>query len=286
MLMELPFKPHSLLHDYNLFSIFYGEAFLYNDVLYYYDGIDARITGYKIDGNPIDLDLVNEIINRLANQYNPQSISLESPSTLGGLVNCHYKKKYILSRPNSKYDYEIKVKIKNLDLCSLKKKNIRFARNKFIVEIGNIWLSHEHIILIKKYVKQWVGGVFYKAEFISSIYYLQSRKTSKIINCYFDNKLVGFCIVSSLSQLGIMHYLVTVNEVNGISDILYYETLKLFATYDIEAVSFGFSLNKGLYNFKLKWGGVIHWKGSYEILLCNSNRVSQYLWATQIARTR
>lgn len=284
MIERLPFEPVSVFHDFELFSIFYGEAFLFEDYIYYFDGKDARIIGYNKSGEAIQVNHLKELMKHLKENYKAETISVECPSSIPQLNHSHYKKRKILLRPNLTYDFEILIYNTHYNLEKLRKKNLRFDTDKFIIKSSPIHLTYEHLLMIEKFITRWEGTCFYKSEFISSIYYLTSRKTSKIINCFYKEKLVGFSIVSSVNQIGFLHNHITLNEVNGISDILYYEAIKQLLNEHVSIISLGFSLNKGLYNFKKKWGGTIHWKGGYEILWYKNKKVSQYLWATRIVR--
>lgn len=284
MIERLPFEPVSFFHDFDLFSIFYGEAFLFEDYIYYYDGKDARIIGYNKFGKAISSNKLKLLMTHLNENYHAETISLESPSSIPQLTHSYYKQREILSRPNHKYDFEILIHKCQYNLEFVRKRNLRFGVDKFFINSSQIHLTYEHLILLEKFIARWSGICYYKSEFISSIYYLTNRQSNKIINCYHKNKLVGFSIISSMGKMGFLHYHITLNEINGISDLLYYEAIKQLLEENISTISLGFSLNKGLYDFKMKWGGVLHWKGSYEILWYKNKKISQHLWATRIVR--
>lgn len=284
MISSLPFEPGSILHDYQYYSLFYGEPFLFGDYIYYFDGRDARITGYNRNGECITKSELNDLVDSLIHNYKVRSITLECPS----LINRKFKRKCnweIVDRPNINYDFEILIEKDKFDLKKIKRDVLRFNIEKFVVTKSTKHLSFHHLRLIETFVRQWENNVFYRSEFLSSIYYLSNRENSLIIDCYYEGKLVGFTIIGSVSKLGLMHYVITQNEINGVSDILYFTAISQLFEYGMSAVSLGFSLNKGLFFFKNKWCGSKHWRGSFELGLYLSSNAPRYMWATRLVKS-
>lgn len=284
MIQNLPFEPVSSFHDYQYYSVFYGEPFIFEDYIYYFDGRDARIIGYTKEGNPISKPHLKELFQYIISKYSARTISLECPKLIQAIG---FKNKYhreLVSRPNAQCDFEILIRNEKYDTEILKKNTSRYLKKGFDIRSSSDCLTYEHLLLLEAYMKRWRKKSFYKSEFISSVYLLINRPTSKIINCYYNNELVGFTIISSIKKLGLFNNHITVNEVNGVSDMLYAAAIEDLQARNLNSISLGFSLNKGLFDFKQKWGGVLHWKGSYEILWYNTLKVPTYLWATRIVR--
>ena len=82
MIRSLPFVPSSCYHDFKYYSIFYGEPFLFEDYLYYFDGWDLTVIGYDRYGNAIEENTFENLLTSVLDQWQVRSVTLETPKRL------------------------------------------------------------------------------------------------------------------------------------------------------------------------------------------------------------
>ena len=221
----------------------------------------------------------------VTDKWRVRSITLESPSPIRMNKRRQEFIREVLHYPNHEYDYEIVLRSDLRNSRELRK-TIRRAHNSGLcVTIPkNPELSYQHFVLLEKYIHRWEPCPYFKAEFISSVFHLLGRQNSILTNCSRNGELLGFALACLLGTFGVLHMTITLNETSGISDLLYERTINTLRKQGAEVISLGFSLNKGLLQFKEKWGGERTWVGGYEIIWSANNTVPNYLWATRIAR--
>jgi len=288
MIARLSFQPTSCYHDYKYYSVFYGEPFLYEEFIYYYDGRDLRVTGYDLQGKAISSDILAAIIRATNRIGEIRTITAESPSAVSLARTGLSLTREVMDYPSHKYDFEM-ILNQDFEQCKSTRKSVRKAKNKGLTasspKIANF--SYQHYALIDRFVRRFELCAFYGAEFIASIYHLLSRKRTILSNSYNREVLVGFTLATLIGDLGIIHMTINANDHNGISDILYDHTIRKLKQRGAARISLGFSVYRGLYNYKKKWGANPEWAGSYEILWYKENvRIPSFLWATRIVRRR
>ncbi len=288
MIAQLPFQATSCYHDFRYYAVFYGEPFLFDEFIYYFDGRDLRVTGYDLQGHAIHTDALGAIVSA-AEDYGPlRTITAECPRPVSLASTRLFLRREILVYPSWKYDFEMILRHGVTESKSLRK-SLRKARGIGLKATSQKTydFTHHHYVLIDRFVRRFEPCAFFGAEFVGSIFHLLSRKRTLLVNCYDRDKIVGFTLATVLGKLGIIHMTINAGDQNGVSDLLYRHTIHKLRQQGADRISLGFSLNKGLFNFKRKWGAEPGWRGSYEILWCKEGaRVPQSLWATRIARRR
>ncbi len=287
MIRRLPFQPTSCYHDFRYYSVFYGEAFLFDEFIYYFDGRDLRVTGYDLQGHSIRSAALADIIRAAENHARVRTVTAECPRPVSLARRGLSFTREILAYPSPQYGYEM---ILNHGAAESKtvRKSVRRAQKNGLTTVSPITrdLTHQHYLLIDRFVRRFEPSPFFGAEFVASIYHLLSRKLTLFLNCYNGQRIVGFTLATVLRSLGISHMTISAGDESGVSDLLYHHMIRSLRQRGARRISFGFSLNKGLFNFKRKWGAEPTWAGGYEILWYRdgASRIPQSLWATRIAR--
>ena len=284
MIQKSLIDPTSSYHDHEFYSVFFGEPFMFGDFIYYFDGKSARIIGYDKHGNAISESQLGELLKTINLRYKAGSVWLECPSPLKHFRISGVYKRATVHRPIHNYDYEIIIQKEGYNYDILCKNKKKYSNKGLQIQVSQVSLTYKHMLMIERYLKRWRSKTFYKSEYVSSIFFLANRETSSLLSCYYENRLMGFSIISSVKKLGMLNIHVTLNEKSGISDLLYAEAIETLFKGSIDYISLGFSMNQGLFNFKNKWGGIKHWKGGYEILWYKNSRVPSYLWTTRVIR--
>ena len=288
MIRKLPFAPISCYHDFRYYSVFYGEPFLFDEFIYYFDGKDLRVTGYDAHGHAIQADTLSAIIRATEKHGRVRTVTAECPEVVSLARSGISLKRQILGYPSRKYDFEMILNhrlttSRSLGKCLRKaeKRGLKAATQMIPV------LKHQHYLLVDRFVRRFEPCLFFGAEFLASIFHLLSRQGTLFVNCYSCDQIVGFALATSIGELGIIHMTVSAGGHNRVSDVLYNHAIEKLQERGVKRISLGFSLNKGLFNFKRKWGAEPYWRGSYEVLWYRDGvRVPQALWATRIARRR
>lgn len=285
MLRKLPFRATSCRHDFQYYSVYYGEPFLFEEYLYYFDGRDLYVTGYDTKGNAIERRALEALLIHCGD-WGVRSVVLESPSLVSLGPEFRSFTREIANRPNHDCEFEILL-TGDLQLNKERNRSIRRScRSGLTVRRrhANVMFSSQHYLLIERFVRRFESPPYSMAEFVAALFYQLSRPKGLVMDCFLGHKLVGFAIGVVVQKLGIIHATITAGYPNGVSDLLYKATIEQLRKLGAEDVTFGFSFSRGLLRFKEKWGDKRTWRGGYEIHWNNGVQVPDNLWATRMAR--
>jgi hypothetical protein len=262
---EIREKGWILDHDVYLFSLLYGEPFIENSFLYFWDGDNLFFNGWSInkksDGNNLKIT-VEETINKLDPIYFEYwgPIELEKSE----IERKNYKR--VFSERPDKYNVNQQLALSQFrtPLSNAKRMyGVRKAQERnssFQITRGTNF-TWQHLKLIDEFIRQkglmgfdlnynlLFPGLFYSPETI-------------LAEVWINEVLIAFGVIRlSLRQGPVLTHAYINNKFNGTSDYLYYSLIQYYKS-SFEIFDFGYSVNKNLYSFKSKWNININ-NGSY-----------------------
>ena len=96
----------SYLHDHQYHGHFYGEVFVDENVLWYFDGVYLRVIGYDVDLVPVDRSRFLRILEIVKSKFYFEQVTFESPKIISIKRPFPEFERIIINRPKS-YDHEI-----------------------------------------------------------------------------------------------------------------------------------------------------------------------------------
>lgn len=282
-------QPGSYLHDFKFHSILYGEPFLFENILWYFDGKNARIVGYDLDLQPVTRDSFLRVANSIISNYNAQTITLESPDLVSGGRDLSRFRRHILYRPRE-YDYEVFVDRSEYVETARIRSDIRKAENKGLVsnvhDGESIVPRCEHVDILRDFVVSFAFSAYYQTEFITAVLSSLVDPSATVVEAYAGGKLRGYGLARRYNSFTVFNALLLRRASrNGVSDVIYRTLIHYFFEHGVDSISLGNCQSKGLYDYKVKWGKP-KLRGTYEIIWVSKRRkrIPLYLWLTNITR--
>ena len=134
---------------------------------------------------------------------------------------------------------------------------VRRAEKDLIADSGKF--GREHKKIIKGFVAGRALGDRQKYIFKHIHYYLKRSKTARLLEVRKKGRLAAFTIVdlgSADSAFYLFNFRSTKEDVPGASDLLFSEMVNLAQSEGKKTINLGLGINKGIRQFKEKWGGV------------------------------
>jgi hypothetical protein len=255
-------KLYSSDHDYFFESVFRGEPFLEQDVLYFSDGETVSIDGCLLDKSSNSTSMLKKFSSIV------ESIKMQSPKFLNyyGPWELDFRKvlggKFVQIYNMGPDPWDVDMFIDLTDPSVLDTRNAResIRRTKkgsyslFIKK--RFFLSVEHIELIRKLISRNAIKLC-DASYFLSITSIMHNNVTTFFEAYFNEKLVGFLVVHEFFEQKPFLILVCCDtKYTGVSDALYLSMITHYMEYSAERIGLGYSTNQGIYQYKTKWGGV------------------------------
>lgn len=292
MIDDSAFVARCGLHDHAFYSIFHGEPFLTNDILWFFDGQNLRIVGYDALLRPISRRALLAAMEDARRRFRVRAIRLESPRVISIQRDYGHLTREIISRPKP-YDFEVFVSRKTYRETGRIRADVRKATNAGLrCEVTDNQcrsLQLPHWRLLKAHIRSFDRAPFFEAELLSAIVFLFADPATVILEVFQDSELKGFGLARRSGPCANFHFLARAPACNGVSDIMYRALIRHYLDAGVETISLGGCPSKGLLDYKSKWAADFMLPGTYEIGWTDGaeRRLEpNHLWMSQFLKGR
>jgi hypothetical protein len=249
-------------HDYYFWSHLLGEPFLYDDILYYFDGKTLSIIGFPFD-KEFSIGIVTrkiaEGIKWWSNKAELFYICYLGPSNikLGNILGKTFYR-YYFQEP-SRYNVDVFLNLRHPQLLKTRnaKESIsKVKRHGYATKIRHReFLTYQHINLLRQLILDHPMFMDDLSALITSVS-LVNNKFTTFFELEIDGNLVGFIMAHEFYEhKPFMQAACFDHTVKGSSDALYSTVIKYYIDKGASWLGLGYSGDEGLYNYKTKWGG-------------------------------
>jgi hypothetical protein len=275
------------LNDHEYHCHFYGEAFMDEKVLWYFDGDFLRIVGYDVELEPVDRKRFLRVLEIARSQFDVEQITFESSKKIAIKRACPDFERSVLSYPKC-YDRELFVTPNSYRCSKSMKELIRRARKNGYEcrQLRQSCLSMQQWQLVQIHIDEFDDSPYHRSEYLSALMALVQHQDSTVFESVQDGQLTGFAVAKGVHPYAAFHVLMLAPEARFASDLLYFSLLNHYLDLGYERISLGLGVSKGVYQYKRKWTddeglpGLfdIHWEKQGARHLADDLWFSRYLW--------
>lgn len=250
-------------HDYFFWSGLLGEPFLYQDILYYFDGETVSIAGFPINARLDRLSVLDRLRNVVLtwlevpsvcffNYFGPWSLDLDT------IVKDKFS--VMFSLEPRMYNVDMFIELSHSE--ALKTRNARESirkancRGLTVQKVQRSFLRYEHIDLIRILASRssvWLSDVSY----LTNIVQVLRDRVTTFFEVEINQRLVGFGVAHEFfEQRPFLVLSCFDNTCKGVSDAIYAAVISHYKERGAKWLGLGYSVDEGLYKYKMKWGGV------------------------------
>lgn len=226
-----------------------GEPLLVDDYFCCRKGDWIIIVGYPLKHDFI-INEFETVLNHLKKKYCPKYISLVAPELPRSVTDACQEKES---------DYYYTLDIENIKISSRLKRIVAKALERLKIEHSNDFRK-DHDALSLEFIERVDPPPRVKALLLKMPEYVGHSSHSIVLNAW-DHKdcLAAFYIVDMAAK-NFSTYVIGChskkNYVSGASDLLLFEMIKQSKAYAKHYIHLGLGVNKGIRQFKKKWGGI------------------------------
>ncbi len=253
---------HFYIYDQNwkMYSQFLGEPFLINDCLVYYDGQILYICGFPFTSNYCN---VQSTMNGFQKLY--PNCKIDIVDVWGENCDIHEvleksTAKIIDFTPKNPKVFDSVIDINLFSLQNYRKARlaVNAGRNQGIqCHISSCrQLTYQHIKLMERFVDTHVLVGPHIGIFLS-IPNLICQSDTYVVEAFLDLNLIGFCVLSKISQNHAIYCLACFDNTTRASDMIMNTCINYCKENHIKYLHLGYSGRDSLLRFKTKWGGNI-----------------------------
>jgi hypothetical protein len=226
-----------------------GEPFLVDDYFYCRKGDWIIIVGYPLQHDFI-INEFETVFNNLKKKYRPKYVSLVAPELpLSVTDSCRERES----------DYYYTLDIENITISSHLKRLVNKTLKSLKVEHSNHFRK-DHNELSLEFIERVDPPPRVKEFLLKMPEYVGHSSNSIVLNAWdYKDNLTAFYIVDLWAK-NFSTYVIgchsKINYVPGASDLLFFEMIKKSKEYAKNYIHLGLGVNKGIRQFKKKWGGI------------------------------
>jgi hypothetical protein len=245
----------SYLHDHHYHSHFYGEPFVDENILWYFDGDFLRIVGYDINLEPVSRNQFLKVLGIAENKFEIHRVSFDAPGLIAIKRAYPDFNRYVLDRANS-YDGELFVTPDSYRRSSSMSETIRRAhRHGLVCKISQRQpsLSVDQWLLVKNHLDKFEPSPYYRSEYVAALVSLLQHQDSTLFEVYRGEELKCFALVKAVHPHAVFHLLIMSPDRRFLSDLVYHTIIEYFFDLNYRTLSLGAGCNKGIFSYKQKW---------------------------------
>ena len=248
-------------HDYYFWSLILGEPFLYQDILCYYDGITLSVIGLPLNSKITEVDAlrkISEVVETWIQNKDIKFISYFGPwyLTLDNVLDKSFQLFY--SQDPKPYNVDVFLDLKSPKTLKTRnaKESIRKVRRQGLkVNIRDrAFLTYEHINLIRQLIIKHSISLD-EISCLTTIGTFLRNGHTLFFEVEICNQLAGFAVVHEyFENRPFLLFVCLDRNYKYVSDALYSAIIEFYLAKGAHWISFGYSGDKGLYEYKAKWG--------------------------------
>ncbi len=257
----------SYLNDHAHQAHFYGEPFLDERVIWYFDGEFLCITGYDIDLAPVDRTRLLSILAKAETRFEIDRVMFESPSLISIKRAYPAFSREITSWPK-RYDGEFFVTPESYRFSGSRAEIIRRARRAGLectIAEKSTSLTLDQWSLVAQHLDQFEPTPYYQTEYLTAMVSLLQHRDSVRFEVRLQDKLDGFAVVKARHPYAVFQLLYVEPNIRDISDLIYYAILEHFLGLGYRQISLGIGANPGIKAYKQKWTTTPITAGLYDL---------------------
>jgi hypothetical protein len=226
-----------------------GEPFLVDDYFYCRKGDWIIIVGYPLQHDFI-INEFETVFNNLKKKYRPKYVSLVAPELpLSVTDSCRERES----------DYYYTLDIENITISSRLKRLVNKTLKSLKIEHSNHFRK-DNSELSLEFIERVDPSPRVKELLLKMPEYVSHSSNSIVLNAWdYKDNLTAFYIVDLWAK-NFSTYVIgchsKINYVPGASDLLFFEMIKKSKEYAKNYIHLGLGVNKGIRQFKKKWGGI------------------------------
>ena len=273
-------------HDIPFNSLFMGSPILISDQwIGYFDGIRLLIFNVSLDNN---IAISDKLVAEVFNFHNKQFNNFQYFEVFGDFeTTLHENGQWFNiqgSYDSGEHNKGIGIDFSNYNFesdCKRHKHIRKLKRNNYTTEIiRDHQIRKDEIGLINTFVKTHQLEAFDIAYTINFISFFQNEYILRI-HCYCEGRLVGLATLSIfLKNVAVFVHTFVDRDFRFASDALYLAVIEYCLQNNIELLDMGYSMHKGLLDYKLSWGAN-KIRGSIKGKYCSKNELGNneyYHW--------
>ena len=226
-----------------------GEPFLVDDYFYCRKGDWIIIVGYPLQHDFI-INEFETVFNNLKKKYRPKYVSLVAPELpLSVTDSCRERES----------DYYYTLDIENITISSRLKRLVNKTLKSLKIEHSNHFRK-DNSELSLEFIERVDPSPRVKELLLKMPEYVSHSSNSIVLNAWdYKDNLTAFYIVDLWAK-NFSTYVIGChskkNYVSGASDLLFFEMIKKSKECAKNYIHLGLGVNKGIRQFKKKWGGI------------------------------
>jgi hypothetical protein len=240
----------SVDHDYYLLSGIWGEPFLCDDIMCYFDGETLQVVGGPMgDAGPTGATRVGAVIRDWARDDRVWFVNYYGPCDLaapGGDWTLVY------SCPPRNWNRELFIALPHHIRASDAR---RLGRRGYRTWVGRReFLSHEHLRLLRTLARRdsFLASDVGSLTNVASI--LRGQPTT-MFEAHAGGELAGFLVAHDFFPRRPLFVTAAFDSSRaGVSDLLYHVAFEYYAERGAREVGLGYAVDEGLFRYKAKWG--------------------------------
>jgi len=226
-----------------------GEPFLMGDYFCLRKEDWIIVVGYPLEKS-FDVDAFEALVGRIKREFKPQRLSLMAPELPPPFTESCLE--------HERDDYYT-LNIQNIRIRSGLRRAVEKAKENLTVE-RSFDFTEAHMALIQEFIERIEMHPRIRELLIRTPYYVGPAIHSIILNAWDrDRNLAAFYIVD-LATKDFSTYVIGCHSKRtytaGASDLLVSEMIDLSIEYDKDYIHLGLGVNRGIRQFKKKWGGI------------------------------
>ena len=247
-------------HETCINGLIFGEPFLTSGTLHYYDGRVLTVDGFTLPRTD-RTETARSVLNAVEQFYRSHSEmemleyfgpnNIDFSELLGGNFSLAF------NLPTDKYNRDMQINLR-IDGAPKYKRNqrklIKQCQNEgiFVAKAERKELGDEHRRLMKSFLLTHDINDINKA-WVSKLPELIKKAPAVIFEAKKDSELKGFIVVDTCyPKIPILMFGYFDRGCKGISSMMYDAVMKQFG--NAEVIDLGYSINRGLYEYKLRMG--------------------------------
>lgn len=238
----------SVDHDYYAQAGIWGEPFLRDGVLCYFDGETVQVAGAPL-GKPHGPGAVRAVIADwirdervwFVNYFGPYELPSPGPEWTP-----------VYSSPPRPWTNELFAALPH----RCRRDDIRRSRGHgYATWIGRReYLTHEHLCLLREVARRDTLGASDVGWMVNVVSVLRGAATT-VFEASAGRELVGFMVAHDFFPGRPLMTAAAFNRARpGVSDLLYHLTMSYYAERGAREIGLGYSAEEGLFRYKAKWG--------------------------------
>lgn len=243
-------------HCFDLMALVLGEPFIYQGIIYYYDGKILTINGYDLEKNFAVEERVTRIIKGFEDTETLDAIAYFGPKVLN--LTHIVGKQYIEEDSSFPEDFVVDMELDFGSPFSKKiNRDLKAAKNRgihvYIKEID--FLSYHHIKILDEFSLNKQLDSLTRAIIAQLNAYVKAPNIY-ILEAWKENELIGFASLSLNFEKAFYTMAFFKKGINYASDAIIEKAIEFSRNKGFQKLNLGFSLNEGTYKYKKKWGAI------------------------------